>query len=482
MTYKLLKKCLFVICLLSIGIASGQEKLGISNSNYSSTNSIYLNPSSSVDSRTYMQLNLVGANLFAMTNIAYLPKFSFWSLKNSGSLESIQLSGIKLKKYFYAAGELNALAFVISKRNYGAGFFVRARSVADAKNIPYELTDYLLNQNTNSSKAQNSDLNLKNVKFSNMSWVEYGLNFGMMVKKLKTDMLTVGGSARYLTGINLAYGNLESLKGTIRDSATKIDEMSGKLRFNQPGWNTGKGFGIDIGVTYKKMLSSVDAYFANSKLSNCKYIDYKYKIAATLRDVGYLRFTKNTSTANFDAQGNTSDRNDTAYKSYLNLNFNSTSKTNVPIWATLPTVLSIQGDYNFGNHFYVNATIVKNIIPTKWVGVQGANLLSVCPRYEFKNFEVAMPLTFQRFIYPQLGLAFRVRTFVLGFDNLFPLFLKKNTYGLNVYFSIGISLFNNPACKIKGQRAVDCPPNVFLKKEKKRNKKGTKPHRPKKHK
>lgn len=474
--YILFFSTVFSFCL------KGQEKLGIVNSNYSSTNSIYLNPSSSVDSRTYMQLNLVGANLFAMTNIGYVPKFSFWTLFRNNDIETPVLSSTKSKKYLYAVGELNALSFVISKRNYGAGFFVRARTVADAKNIPYQLSDYLLLGSSIVPDNQSKELKFKNVKFSNMTWVEYGLNFGMMVKKLKSEMVTLGGSLRYLTGINLAYANMETFKVNTSNFTPQIEELNGKLRFNQPAWNTGKGMGLDAGITYKKMLSNVDGYFANSKLSNCKYIDYRFKLALTLRDFGFLRFTKNTATANFSAQGNVNDPTDTTYQSYLELDFSTTQKNNVPILATLPSVISVQADYNFGNHFYVNATLFKNIIPTRWVGVQGANLISICPRYEFKNFEVAMPLTFQRFIYPQLGVAFRIRTFVLGFDNMFPLFIKKNTYGLNVYFSLGISMFKNRACKVKGQRAVDCPTNIFLKKENKKRKKGSKPRRPKRHK
>ena len=51
-----------------------QEKLGIANSNFHPTSSIFLNPSSSVDSRTFAQLNLIGLNAFMVTNQMYLPQ------------------------------------------------------------------------------------------------------------------------------------------------------------------------------------------------------------------------------------------------------------------------------------------------------------------------------------------------------------------------------------------------------------------------
>jgi len=127
----------------------------------------------------------------------------------------------------------------------------------------------------------------------------------------------------------------------------------------------------------------------------------------------------------------------------------------------------MQFDYNFGYHFYLNTTLVKNIIPNSFTGVQGNNLVSVCPRYEFKNFELAAPLSFQKFIYPQLGFAFRVRTFVLGVDNVFPLIIKKNTYGLNLYFNLGFSLFSNQSCRKRIRKVDDCPPfSIFKRKVK----------------
>jgi hypothetical protein len=117
--------------------------------------------------------------------------------------------------------------------------------------------------------------------------------------------------------------------------------------------------------------------------------------------------------------------------------------------------------------------LVKNIVPVRWVGVQSPNLLSICPRYEFRHFELAMPLTFHRFLYPQLGFAFRLRSFVLGFDNVFPLFVKKNTYGLGVYVNLGISLYRNPACRGSAPSIADCPTNVLTKSTIKRKKKGS---------
>jgi len=132
-------------------------------------------------------------------------------------------------------------------------------------------------------------------------------------------------------------------------------------------------------------------------------------------------------------------------------------------------------DYNFDNSIYLNFTLIKNLVPTKITGVQSPDLLSICPRVEFRQFEFALPLTFQKFIHPMLGFGIRYRSFVVGMDNMFPLFMKRNTFGFNAYASLAISIFRNPACNTRSASVSDCPkygkPGKNKVKRKKRGKK-----------
>lgn len=430
-----------------------QERLGITNSNYSSTNSIFLNPVSSVDSKVFMQLNLLGLNTFAMSNIVYFPDINFYSFislaTNTAAPQiSPEISTINFKKYIYSSSEVNALSFMMSHRDYGGGFFIRVRNVTDVLNVSNELIEYAVNKY---KKLSVKDINYQSIDIhlSSLTWAEYGINFGKIIKKKRGELISVGGNLKYLTGINLAYLNFTGLEGKIRNQENKTDLLIGQVRMNLPSWNNGWGIGSDFGFSYKRMLKQVDNYNVHSSLSDCKSIDYKFKLAASLRDLGYIRFTENTYSTDYDVLGNTKNREDSSWQKIDKFDFLGACKTSEVITATLPTALSVQFDYNFENNFYLTGTIIKNIVPLSFVGVQGANLISFAPRYETKNYEVAMPLTLQRFLYPQLGLTFRVRSFVLGFDNLFPLFIAKDTYGLNVYFSLAISLFKNPSCNEK---------------------------------
>lgn len=464
-----------IISVLLFFSANAQEKPGIQNSNYSSTNSIFLNPSSTVDSRTYIQVNLAGASAYLMNNVMYFPKFSLWSTLANGA-EDPEQSTLKLKKFLQMTASVEGPAFVISKRNYGAGIFVRARSVGELKGVPYKLTELFLNLDEKPLDAYPQELDVKRLRVSNMTWVEYGLNFGWMVKKRQNTLIAIGGNLKYITGVNVAYGNIIRLQGSLIDT-TISGNLDARVRYNQAGWATGRGVGMDFGFTYKKMLGIVDSYYANSTRSNCKYIDYKYKIGISLKDVGAVRFKKGTTQVYVNGSGVFNPGGGVNYEDQFRANFNAAINNN-PILSSLPTALSAQFDYNFENKIYLNATILKNMVPGRAVGVQGADLLYIAPRFELRNFEVSLPLAFRKYMYPQLGLAFRIRSFVLGVDNLFPLIIKKKTYGAGVYFNLGFSFFRNPACKTTVRRVDDCAPGFSLfKKNKKKARSSNKKQR-----
>lgn len=335
-----------------------QEKLGIANSNYHPISSIHLNPSTSSDSRAYLQFNLIGVNIFAKTNMAYLPDFSYLSAYRSRSFNP-QPDTRKNKKFMYANFVADGPTFIISKRNYGAGIFVRARSVLDARRIPYELSEIFLGLRNPGDFAKGK-YGITNAKLSNMSWIEYGLNFSGMAKKKNKTLITVGGNLKCLTGINIFYANLRKLDAEYTSSIVHIDTVNAIVKYNQPAFKSGKGYGLDIGVTYKKMLDEVDYYYANSKRSLCNYKDYKYKIGVSLRDAGYIKFRSNTTMSELNGSGQFFTQvQDTNLGHLLQQRFSLNIIEGQRITAFTPASLSGQIDYNFETGVFLNVTLIK---------------------------------------------------------------------------------------------------------------------------
>jgi len=439
-------------------ISHAQERLGITNSNYYSTLAIQLNPSASVDSWTYMQLHIVGVNVFAKTNFAYLPNFSIRQIASPP--EPLRTSAGN-KKFLYLNGSVDALSFVMSKRTYGFGFFTRARTVVDMRRVSYEAASALLN-GEGFATVNNRELlgqNFRNAKFSQMDWAEYGINFGKMIKRKQNILITAGGNLKYLTGINILYANIKEFNSYDNDNGSfGITSLNAKVLRNASRWKAGRGVGMDLGVTYKVMENYVDKYYANSRLSNCQYVDYKYKIGLSLRDAGFIKFKGGTTDTRVNGSGYFDPyHSDTSFIAAMQYNFTSKNTYEKPIWASLPTALTGQFDYNFDNFMYLNFTVVKNLVPTGITGVQAPDLISVCPRVEIKQVELALPLSFQKFRYPMLGFGIRFRSIVFGMDNMFPLFMKRNTNGINLYFNMAISIFTNRACETKRMSVSDCP-------------------------
>ena len=451
-----------IVLLLQLH-SRAQEKIGIANSNYSGVNSIFLNPSSSADCRTYLQLNLVGANAFVVTNLAYLPAYYAWNL----SIPQPTLADMPFQKFVFANAGATGPVFLISKGNIGAGFFIRGRMVANMRRLPHQLTSLLAMQDPIGPK--NGELDIKNAGFSSMSWIEYGVNFAYLIKKERYQMLQLGGNVRYLAGVNMAYAHFSELRGSIGESSIRIDAIKAKVRFNEFALNSGKGYAIDLGFTFKKMLSAIDAYLAHSQRSNCRFIDYKYKLGFALRDMGYINFNHNTFTADYDGSGFFHiNRNDVGTRQINNLDV-TTETGNGPFTAFMPASLVGQFDYNFENYLYLNATLIKNLIPGGVVGAQAHDLLTLTPRFEMKNIEIAVPLSLQKYFIPQVGFAFRVRSLVVGVENVLPAFIAKNTYGLGIYFNLGVSIFKNPACKTRKSNVDDCGPRARARKNTQKN-------------
>lgn len=453
----ILKNTSLLLIVLTNFFGLAQDRLGLSNSNYSPANSILLNPSNSVDSRAYLQLHLIGANAYARTNFGYLPNFKMRDIVNP---PLIVRSPIKLKAFLYLNAEANGPGFMFSKRTYGFGFFARARAVLDARRVPYELATALANGEL-FDPATGSDLmgkNFKNAKLSSMIWEEYGINFAKMIRREQDILIAAGGNLKYLSGINMQYQNIIAFNSYKNDDGSYgVSNLEAKIMSSDTIRKAGRGFALDLGITYKIMQGYVDKYYVNSKQSNCKQINYVYKFSLALRDLGYIRFKGNTSKTSVIGSGHYDPyKYDTTFVDALTKNFSSTTVLNKPITMSMPTSLVASAERNFNDAFYLNLTVIKNLIPARMTGVQGPDLISICPRFELKNFEAAVPLTFEKFIYPQLGFAFRLRGFAIGTDNIIPYLKRMNTNTISLYLSWSLNLYRNMACDTKRIKVSDC--------------------------
>lgn len=451
-------KTLSLLLLLSAA-AHAQETPGLVNSNYFVSSAFVINPSASADSKTFMQYNLVAGDAYLGNNLVFLPHFK-WSLPalQSALSSTPGIDMTKRPKFAAAMASVEGPAFVISKNNFGLGFFVRARAEADFKlGSMYEAASLLVQDLQN---AGSTDVNIRNTRAAAMAWTELGLNYSYLIKKTRKSTLSVGANLKALLGAGYAFANLKTISGWYNDSIVQVNTFNSSFKYSMLNYQAGKGLGLDIGLTYKKMLGNAHNYFSNSVRCNCEQMNYHYLFSLSLHDVGLMRF-KNANLGSYETTGTfyTGGKDTTYLKKISELQNLSFRQKN--IFASLPSELVARFDYNFNNGIYTSATVYKNLVHSGLSGVRGSNLFQVAPRFEHKLFEFSVPLSFIDFKKPITGAFMRVGTFGIGIDNIAPLLYKSNVSKAGVYFKWSVSLNKNPACKQKKYKPVECPTKIL---------------------
>lgn len=437
-----------------------QENMGIANSNYSPTSSVLLNPSSIADSKVYWEINIAGVSAFIDNNYVFLPKNEFspiGAIRNSESISEPLDNFNPSNKHGYIDVSIHGPSAVFNFKKHAFGINTQVRSITDVRNMPYHLAKFSF-EGFKYLPQRGEEFSGSNIKLNTMTWGEVGLNYAYIFKQEQTNMYIGGISLRKLFGIAHMGLNIDEIEYSVPDE-TNIDFFNTKAKygFTAPAFNSGGGWAIDLGFTYKKTLDEVDHYKPYSRESNCKKSDYKYKIGISLLDLGWITYHNGSEYGEIDSEpgvwqnydstayGNAAENDTKIVASFLNV----TNKKN-QYRTYLPTAISVQYDYNFENGFYLNGTIVQNLSFFNKLGVNRQNSLAITPRYELPRFEVSMPFSMRRYRSPSIGLAVRLwNNIIIGTDRLVPWLFNVDVYGMDFYCSLKLAKLYSGQCKNK---------------------------------
>ncbi|MCH2199397.1 MAG: DUF5723 family protein [Flavobacteriales bacterium] len=443
-----------------------QESIGIGISNYSPTNSLLLNPSSIVDSKAFIDIHLVGFSVFARNDFVHFDGNQV-SLTNPNSFNGAEVLYNEKRAPFRAYSDVlvqgPTVTATIGKHSFG--LYTGVRSVTDVRGLGQKTADYIIN-GFQYGPYIGTDTRITNMRATTLAWAEAGLSYGRIIRQTGNDLLTVGVHVKRLFGIGAAAARLKEWHFTLEDSTTmQTHSISGSYGFNEPGWNSGKGWGGDIGLTYKKTKSGVSNYIPHLRAGGCETCDYQYKVSVALLDIGRLKFDPEFYASDFNEDSEyTLENFDSAdpegldgVSTFLNDNFElqeDNQKANFRV--ALPAALSAQFDYNLGYNLYANASLVVGVPFKRNFGIQRAASLSLTPRYEIKRFEAALPITLHEIADPMVGFMVRLNSIIIGTDNLGPYLFNSDVYGADIYFHLKYTIFRARGCKGKthkrGQR------------------------------
>lgn len=482
---------LFALSALFFSRANAQEMLGIANSNYAGVSGMHLNPSTIVDSRIKIDINLLSGGWSFDNDYLYIPKekLAFFGFKNIGTrLSEKDADGNKQYLEYDTTSNKNitfastlkgpSVAFAV-KENYFA-IHTAVRSMISIKDLHYAIAKFAYEDDgLHYAPQQNKTYNSGPLRIGFMSWGELGLTYGREIYNKKQDYfkgaLTIkrlyGYSSAYVYGQNINFRIVEDTisSNSTNNSADTIFQVSADVRYghafyesnNKPGSNStptyndmiiGHGWGFDIGLAYEYRPDyEKGTYDMDGKtLGNPEVNKYKLRIGASLLDIGGIKF-EGDHVGDFNIQNrssqwvgwdtintlNTIDF-DTTISNYF---YGDPDKSNASDSYTmaLPMAVSMQVDYKAWENIYINSTWVHGF-KHNGPGVSRASIISLSPRYEKTWWEVSVPMSMYEYDVFRVGLALRFASFIIGSDKIGSLMGISDMGGMDFYLALKFSI------------------------------------------
>lgn len=473
----------WIFCFFVPLFSFAQEQFGAAFSNYTPTNSVFINPSSMLDAKVRFDFHIVGFGTYLNNNLVSLNNTNYSRIirdRGVGIDETdIEYHQNKKKYNVYNRTFAQAISGVWSQGNHAVGLFFNARSYTAVRGIPDFVARFIENGIPPYTPQHDINYNLKNLRVASVNFAQIQLSYGYTFYKRRRDMLMAGVSLKKFLSIGGAALNLYNADFNVQsgDTLAVFSFATDAMYTPQPALYSKGGYGFDIGFTYQKMMSDCSNYLPNSKKNGCREIPYKYMLGISLMDVGSVKFDPNTTPfvgyefSNFEwiDYANQEVSEDSVLLVFAaqdsDLSSGRVKKTNK---IRLPTCISLQGDYNlWASMLYANASIVQGLPVSKnKFGVRRANSLMVGLRFETKILDVSLPISLYEYYRPQVGLAVRLYCLTIGTDKLFTYIGSSDLYGADIYAHLKIPIFYHPKCKPRKRQGSS---NPFKKKRKGKN-------------
>ena len=483
---KIIILLLFIIVLIPV---KAQEMLGIVNSNYAGSVGSIINPSSIVNSKLYMDINLVTADIFAQNNYLYIhgedyklfqflkrdPEFPMYGENNQAFDHYLNE---KLKYGFSNVRIIGPSAMVV-KGNHAFALTTGVRTMVSLNRIPYEIANFAYEGLYYPSQF-NINYNDHDFDMTAMAWGEIGLTYAYIFKKIYNNQFSAGITLKRLFGYSGGYMRVNNIDYVVpNDSTADIRNLDAEVGYSLPlnyynndfpddgKFFKGGGFGLDIGITYQKKARGYSNRKYN-KLCQQPYEDYVYRIGISIIDIGSIKFKENAQKHVYDNVSTYWEEIDTL--KYHNIHELSQTISNQfygdpdeslksnKISISLPAAFSFQVDYHYNKNWYINSTFIYPVKLGK-ISLRRPSQISITPRYEKMHYEFAVPISLYDFKQPRIGLSVRLYFLTIGTDKLGGFFGFNDFTGMDIYFSVKIN-FQKGFC-FGGKRFMPCQNNEF---------------------
>ncbi len=450
-----------ILLLLTVATsAEAQHNLGISTSNWTSLNSLYLNPANIADTREERVVNLLSFSGGVDNNVGPL---------NVAEGLVVAVGNGKANNMFNYSNNSKVSMLAPYVNITGPGVMQRIDSVSS-----FAITTRLRGMNQFSNFDQTlfhsfNDPNFRpsedilatptNFVYTVHLWAEIGFSYARVLFDNGQHKLKAGASVRYLWGIayvgvngrsmdvdfkkgdNLFFaGNtdIEYSSNVLNTEVSQGQNISQRFSELMMKGNFGRGVGGDMGLVYE--YRSLDSKPKDG---------YKARFSVALCDLGMVGYSAKANTNEiFSGSGNVTGvgildnvKNFESIKKYVENRGFTAEIRQKSARVYMPTRVMLGGDYHIQDDYYCNVTLLMNTASRSRLGNSYYNQLTVTPRYETKDVSMGLPLTYStlssRF---KVGLGILTRGFFIGSDDLLSAFVKSE-YGINLYAGLNVPIY-----------------------------------------
>ncbi|MNK48654.1 hypothetical protein D3C87_674890 [compost metagenome] len=442
---------------------SAQDAVIFNNDKYSGISSVGFSPTQPFFNPNSWDVNIIAADIFVQNNYAYISKQSVIGLIDA-DIKSVSLrdrvmgiSGPDLQDYYTKnkggyhlssdiLGPSVSFSTDINQKKYTFGIFTRLRTQGSA----IDIDNYSRFNNTNTDAIYVYDFSPFKTNF--MNWGEIGVNVVTQIFQHKEYKLILGGNLKYEMGfdaMNLNNKKTANLHRTVNntDLSTNTEMANYDIEASYAtGYDSdreryiikpnGKGFGMDIGLTFTEWDFRME--------------DYNLKMSFNVLDIGYINFKGenhrfNGKPFNFNSLEGKDIGSPQEFFQVMNQEIYgtpNTSLTGTKFTIGLPTSLHYNISKRISENQYLNFDLVQRA-PVFENSLKRSNIANVSYSVQKRIIGYGASMSLYEYRDLQFGAYLRLASLIIGSENFFPLFFKQNKlHAADIYFGFKIYPFS----------------------------------------
>lgn len=473
-----MKKYLFIFFALSLFNFSTKSQTHYNsfvNENYAGSFSALVQPASLADNRYKWAIGFGGNYTYSNNYIGN----NFNNFIHNTPDKSAYKKPI-FKGYYSEMIEATAFTgFLEITPKDAIGYSIRYKEFTNFDGLEDQLSLLDFNSFTGDTNSIGKEFNQGKLSFSQMKWVEHNLTYSRTLIDDRENFWKAGLTFKILNGITARFLYTEG--GPVTFNANEqltYDNMEfkyGESDDKNQLFSSNLGIGMDLGVVYEYRPKYKDFYYEmdRRRKNPSKHMNkYKYKVGASITNIGSLKYTKDTNSYNFINDQNNTINYITLFDQKLNENeiqgqvlptvTNNQVDEDTNFRMRLPTALNLQFDYQILPNFYLNYSgsfpIWEKSDPSR---VHDLMINTIGARYETADWSAGIPVSLQRNGQVNVGAYARVKNMFFGANNINNLLGQRRMFNANVYAGIVFGIKHKMPSDIDNDKVSDkldlCP-------------------------